>query len=135
MNGVEHKPVRGSAKPEHALLGRSMSTILRPSNDTMPMTKSSQAIGIGAKKPQAGVVGKAEEVAPRMKRTASDARCTKTEARLWLEENEIDVHATKPLGRTMVSKSKSRERYFQSACTTLPGPTIGLNSVRTRELE
>lgn len=30
-------------------------------------------------------------------------------------------------------KVRSRERYFQSQISTLPGPTTGLNCVKTRE--
>ena len=30
-------------------------------------------------------------------------------------------------------KSKSRERYFQSSISVLPGPSIGLNCVKTRQ--
>ncbi len=32
-------------------------------------------------------------------------------------------------------KTRSRERYFQSSITTLPGPSKGLNSVKTRQNE
>ena len=50
--------------------------------------------------------------------------------RLYEHDNEFNWYDKK----IDQSKSRSHERYFQSQITTLPGPTIGLNCVKTREL-
>lgn len=54
-------------------------------------------------------------------------------SRLWTRENEFDIYESKPLTRAEFCKSQSRERYFQSSISTLPGPSVGLNCVKTRD--
>ena len=53
--------------------------------------------------------------------------------RLWTNDNDFSLYETKQMTKHEVCKSRSRERYFQSQLTTLPGPTVGLNCVKTRE--
>ena len=53
--------------------------------------------------------------------------------RLWTNENDFNMFDNKPQTRAEIAKSRSRERYFQSQLTTLPGPQRGLNCVKTRE--
>ena len=53
--------------------------------------------------------------------------------RLWTNENDFDMFNDKLQTRKDISKSQSRERYFQSSLTTLPGPAKGLNCVKTRD--
>jgi len=55
--------------------------------------------------------------------------------RLWTRENEFNMYDDQPKSRAEVAKSLSRERYFQSQLTTLPGPQKGLNCVKTREYD
>ena len=52
--------------------------------------------------------------------------------RLWVRENEFEIFDNRQLTKHEVCKSRSRERYFQSSITTLPGPSTGLNVVKTR---
>ena len=54
-------------------------------------------------------------------------------SRLWTRENEFDIYESRPLTRSEFCKSQSRERYFQSTISTLPGPSVGLNCVKTRQ--
>jgi|Transcript_34765 hypothetical protein len=61
-------------------------------------------------------------------RKASEA----SQSRLWTRDNDFEMHDNKALNKTQMSKAQSRERYFQSSITTLPGPSIGLNCVKTR---
>lgn len=56
-------------------------------------------------------------------------------SRLWTRDNEYGLFECTPLTKTQLSKSRSRERYFQSSITTLPGPSLGLNCVKTRQDE
>ena len=53
--------------------------------------------------------------------------------RLWTRENEFGMFEQKELTKSQICKTRSRERYFSSSITTLPGPSIGLNCVRTRD--
>ena len=52
--------------------------------------------------------------------------------RLWTNENEFDMYESRQMTKHEVCKSRSRERYFQSSLTTLPGPSVGLNCVEIR---
>lgn len=53
--------------------------------------------------------------------------------RLWTNENEFGMYEEKKLTKHEMCKSRSRERYFQSQISTLPGPSRGLNCVKTRQ--
>ena len=55
--------------------------------------------------------------------------------RLWTRENEFDMYDNKEQNKSQMVKTRSRERYFQSSITTLPGPSRGLNTVKTRDNE
>ena len=54
-------------------------------------------------------------------------------SQLWTRDNEFDFYESKQQTKAEVCKSRSRERYFQSSISTLPGPSIGLNCVKTRQ--
>jgi len=62
-------------------------------------------------------------------RKASEA----SNSRLWTNEMEFGLYDNKQMNKHEVCKARSRERYFQSSITTLPGPSKGLNCVKTRE--
>ena len=53
--------------------------------------------------------------------------------RLWQRENEFGLYEEKKLNRAEMCKTKSRERYFQSSISTLPGPSTGVNVVKQRD--
>ena len=52
---------------------------------------------------------------------------------LWTNDNDFGLYENKQLSKHEMCKTRSRERYFQSSITTLPGPTMGLNCVKTRQ--
>ena len=54
--------------------------------------------------------------------------------RLWTPENQFGLYENRQQTRHEVCKSRSRDRYFTSSITTIPGPSSGLNCVKTREL-
>jgi len=45
-----------------------------------------------------------------------------SQTRLWTRENEFDLFEDKKQTKTELMKVRSRERYFSSSITTLPGP-------------
>jgi hypothetical protein len=45
----------------------------------------------------------------------------------------MPIYEQREQSRSGLRKSQSRERYFQSQISTLPGPSTGLNCVKTRE--
>ena len=143
MNGVSNRDPSGSRFHEHNQEGRSMNAILRPEaiehtrgmRATTPKaeiySRSSAQIGnsnIGQKRES---VNPASTLKPN-----SDFRkayCASSD-RLWTPDNDFAIYADKQQSRHEVCKSRSRDRYFTSSISTLPGPTIGLNCVKTREL-
>ena len=52
--------------------------------------------------------------------------------KLWKEEKDIDLITERDFTKSEMKKIMSREKYFQSQCSTLPGPKKGLNCVKTR---
>ena len=52
--------------------------------------------------------------------------------RLWTRDNEFEMYDNAPKTKHEICKSRSRERYFQPSISTLPGPSNGLNAVKTR---
>ena len=50
--------------------------------------------------------------------------------RLWQRENEFNLYDKKPQNKHEMCKTRSRERYFQSSISTLPGPAVGANVVK-----
>lgn len=53
--------------------------------------------------------------------------------KLWIEEKDLDLITDKTKDKYEMCKTRSRERYFQSQISTLPGPSHGLNSVKLRQ--
>ena len=96
-------------------------------------TKSSTMIGTAAAFKQAAgnePVDPADCLAPNKNfRKASEASM----GRLWQRENEFGLYEDKKLNKHEMCKTRSRERYFQSSISTLPGPSIGANVVKQRD--
>lgn len=75
------------------------------------------------------VVDPAENLKPQKEfRKANHA----TSSQLWTNENEFGLYDNKELNKHEMCKLRSRERYFQSSISTLPGPEKGVNCVKTR---
>ena len=88
---------------------------------------SSMAIGIGIKVTLAPKTP-AEWCKP--SQNFRKAHIASVGKRLYEHDNEFDWYDKK----VDMSRSRSHERYFQSQITTLPGPSVALNCVKTREL-
>ena len=143
MNGVSQRDPSGTNKPEHVLAGKAMSMIIQPDgdNDGMGMrrshsqaarfSKASEAIGSNAE------MFKKEKVDPAdMLRPDKDFRKASVASmgnKLWIEEKDLDLITDRQKSKHEMCKTRSRERYFQSQISTLPGPSVGLNCVKTRQ--
>ena len=95
--------------------------------------RSSLAIGVAAQ-----LYKKEESADPAslLKPSASFRKASEaSNNRLWQHDNDFEMYDNKDLNKSQMVKTRSRERYFQSSITTLPGPSKGLNSVKTRETE
>ena len=55
--------------------------------------------------------------------------------RLWTNENDFSLYDNKQLSKQEMCKTRSRERYYTSSISTLPGPSRGLNAVSLRQQE
>lgn len=142
MNGVKKRDVSGSEFHERNQEGRSMNAILQPDSvaqtrrATTPQAgnfiRSSTAIGSGA---QMYNKKEAQDPANLLKPAANFRKASEASMgnRLWTNENDFSLYDNQQMTKHEVCKSRSRERYFQSQLTTLPGPTTGLNCVKTRD--
>lgn len=142
MNGVDYKNPSGCQKPEHVLEGRAMSAIIKPPTDSFNRrsqsvqhmySRASEQVGSNAE------IFKRESVDPatllRPDKNFRKASVASMGNKLWIEEKDMDLITDQQKSRYEMCKTKSRERYFQSQISTLPGPSHGLNCVKTRQQE
>lgn len=142
MFGVAKRDPEGSQYHEHVQEGRSMNAILQP--DSAPQTRramtpqagnnfirSSNTIGSSA---QMSMKKEYEDPANLIKPSKTFRKASEASMRnpLWTNDNDFDLY-DKKMTKHELCKSRSRERYFQSSLSTLPGPATGLNCVKTRD--
>ena len=141
MNGQTARNVSGSVLPEHNQTGQSMNYVMygeqrdnrrcvsQQANQAR-FAKSSQMIGTQANLFGAEQKDPADCLAPQKNfRKASEASM----GRLWQRDNDFDLYEQKQLTKHEMCKTRSRERYFQSSISTLPGPSTGVNVVKQRD--
>jgi hypothetical protein len=141
MNGVRQREAGGSQYREHVMEGRAMHAILEPESAPQRRNMTPQAdrfvristqIGAGSELYQNQErVDPATQLKPAANfRKASEASMGN---RLWTNENEFGIHEQRNMNKHELCKARSRERYFQSSISTLPGPSAGLNCVKTQQ--
>ena len=150
MNGVVQREVRGHEAHEHNQEGRSMNAILQPESAPQQrmQKKGSMTPKANVFERSSSVVGtsqhiyaskklETEDPANLIKPSASFRRASEASMgnRLWTNENDFDLYENKQQSKHEMCKTRSRERYYTSSITTLPGPSRGLNNVAVRQQE